>query len=249
LNNLMLGTAAGTAAGIIGTGLGGTFVFLLNRPGKRLLSTLLSMSAGLMLAVVCFDLLPRSFELGGVKTGLLGTATGVFVIAVLQEILLRKQGRKQDLKSGSSKQYLHTGILIGIGIALHNFPEGLAIGVGFTSFQNFGLGLSLVIALHDIPEGIVMATPMRLGGIHPIKIVLAALLAGIPTGIGALIGYLLGEISTVFISLCLGFAAGAMLYITCSELIPESRDLHRGRISGAGLIAGVLLGIVITKFI
>jgi ZIP family zinc transporter len=82
--------------------------------------------------------------------------------------------------------------LIGIGIALHNFPEGLAIGVGFTSFQNFGVGLSLIIALHDIPEGIAMATPMRMGGINPIKIVLAALLAGVPTGIGALMGYLTG---------------------------------------------------------
>jgi len=248
LNNIMISTAAGTAAGIIGTGLGGAFAFLLNKPGKRFLSTVLSISAGLMLSVVCFDLLPRSFELGGLRVGLLGTIIGTAVIAVLQEILLRKQD-SSNAKNSRSKRYLHTGILIGIGIAIHNFPEGLAIGVGFTSFQSFGLGLSLVIALHDIPEGIVMATPMRMGGIHPFKIVLSTLLAGVPTGIGALIGYLLGEISTAFISLCLGFAGGAMLYITCSELIPESRDLYRGRISGVGLILGVLLGIVISKFI
>ena len=64
LDNLVLGTVTGTAAGIIGTGLGGAFGFLLNQPGKRMLSTILSMSAELMMAVVLFDLLPRSFELG-----------------------------------------------------------------------------------------------------------------------------------------------------------------------------------------
>ncbi len=249
MNNLVLGTVVGSAAGIIGTGLGGAFAFLLNNPSKRFLSTLLSMSAGLMMAVVCFDLLPRSFELSGFGTGLSGTIIGVAVIAVLQELLSRKQSGSRGFKNRRSKNYARTGILIGIGIALHNFPEGLAIGVGFTSFQNFGVGLSLIIALHDIPEGIAMATPMRMGNIHPFKIVIAALLAGVPTGIGALIGYLLGEISTNFIGLCLGFAGGAMLYITCSELIPESRDLYRGRISGAGLILGILLGIVMTKFI
>lgn len=251
----MLGTVVGSAAGIIGTGLGGAFAFFLNKPSKRFLSTLLSMSAGLMMAVVCFDLLPRSFELSGFSAGLVGTLIGIAVIAALQNFLYRKQSGSSTLPGSStlrsrrSKNYARTGILIGIGIALHNFPEGLAIGVGFTSFQNFGVGLSLIIALHDIPEGIAMATPMRMGNIHPIKIVLAALLAGIPTGIGALIGYLLGEISINFIGLCLGFAGGAMLYITCSELIPESRDLHRGRISGFGLILGILLGIVMTKFI
>jgi ZIP family zinc transporter len=88
-----------------------------------------------------------------------------------------------------------------------------------------------------------------MAGIHPAKIVLAALLAGVPTGIGALIGALAGEISTEFIGLCLGFAGGAMLYITCSELIPESRDLYRGRISGLGLILGILIGIIMSRFI
>jgi ZIP family zinc transporter len=247
LENVILGMAAGTAAGIIGTGLGGAFAFLLKNPSRRWLSAILSMSAGLMIAVVCFDLLPRSFELGGFGTGLAGTAAGVIAIAALQELLFyRKSGK---VKGSPAKNYLRTGILIGTGIALHNFPEGLAIGAGFASYQTFGVGLSIIIALHDLPEGIVMAAPMRMAGIHPAKIVLAALLAGVPTGIGALIGALAGEISTEFIGLCLGFAGGAMLYITCSELIPESRDLYRGRISGLGLILGILIGIIMSRFI
>lgn len=246
MNNMFFSTVVGTAAGIIGTGLGGALAFLLKNPSKRYLSTVLSISAGLMLAVVCFDLLPRSFDLGGLSTGLAGTIFGVVAIAFFQSILSRSQDHNQK---GRKKNYLQTGILLGVGIALHNFPEGLAIGTGFTTVQTFGLGLSLVIALHDVPEGIAMATPMRMGGMNRLKVVLSALLAGIPTGIGALIGYILGEISVVLISLCLGFAGGAMLYITCSELIPESRDLHKGRISGLGLVFGFVLGILVSKLI
>ena len=246
MNTMVYSTVIGTAAGIIGTGLGGVFAFLLSHPSKRYLSTTLSMSAGLMIAVVCFDLLPRSFELGGLGTGLAGTVIGVAVIAFFQEILSR--GMDQS-RSNKKKNYLQTGILLGVGIALHNFPEGLAIGTGFTAVQTFGLGLSLVIALHDIPEGVAMATPMRMGGMKRYKVILSAFVAGIPTGIGALVGYILGEISVTFISLCLGFAGGAMLYITCSELIPEARDLYKGRISGLGLIFGVILGILVSQAI
>ncbi|HHY81803.1 MAG TPA: ZIP family metal transporter [Clostridiales bacterium] len=242
---MVLSTVAGTASGIIGTGLGGAFAFLLNKPSKRWLSSLLSLSAGLMLSVVCFDLLPRSFELGGFGTGILGTLIGILFIAAVQEMLDRS--KSSSGRGSKKKNYAKTGILIGIGIAIHNFPEGLAIGVGFTSFQTFGLGLSLIIAMHDIPEGIAMATPLRMGGVNRFKIVLAALIAGVPTGIGAFIGYILGEISMTFIGLCLGFAGGAMLYITCSELIPESRDLYQGRISGIGLILGILLGVLMSK--
>lgn len=244
MNNLIFSTVIGTAAGIIGTGLGGALAFLLSNPSKRYLSTILSISAGLMIAVVCFDLLPRSFELSGLGTGLAGTVFGIVSIALCQNIL---PGNKDQGRSIKKKNYIQTGILLGIGIALHNFPEGLAIGTGFTAVQTFGLGLSLVIALHDIPEGIAMATPMRMGGMKRFKVVLSALLAGVPTGIGALAGYLLGEISVILISFCLGFAGGAMLYITCIELIPESRDLYKGRISGMGLVLGVILGIIVSQ--
>ena len=134
----MISTVVGTLAGILGTGLGGLIAFFINNPSKRWLSTILSISAGLMLGVVCFDLLPRSFELGSFGVGLLGTLIGVISMAILQEVLSKNTDR--GVVRARSKNHSRTGILIGIGIALHNFPEGLAIGVGFTSFQSFGLG-------------------------------------------------------------------------------------------------------------
>jgi len=207
----------------------------------------MSFSAGLMIAVVCFDLLPESFSIGSVYLGICGVVLGAFTILLCEDIIGRYRRARGNGKV--KRSYVETGILIGIGIALHNFPEGLAIGSGFTALPSYGLGLSLVIALHDIPEGIAMATPMSIGGVGKIKTFFATVLAGIPTGIGAIVGYSLGEISPIFISLCLGFAGGAMLYITCNELIPESRGLYKGRISGLGIIAGVIMGIIISNML
>lgn len=264
MNNLLLSSVIGALSGIAGTGIGGAVAFLLNNPGKRLLSTLISFSAGLMAAVVCFDLLPNAFIIGNLFYGLIGVVAGVFAIILCQSLISKMMPSNASRKTGAvdnsnknryppdpfiKRNYLKTGILLGIGIALHNFPEGLAIGSGFTAFTSYGLGLSLVIAIHDIPEGMAMATPMRMGGMRKLSVFGASLLAGVPTGIGALIGYLLGAISPVFISICLGFAGGAMLYIICGELIPEYRDLHKGRISSIGFVAGVIVGIIISSVI
>lgn len=246
MNSLLFSTLIGSLAGIVGTGLGGALAFLIKQPSRRYLSSVLGFSAGLMFSVVCFDLLPKAFEIGGLLNGLLGAFGGVALMALLQDIFETRTRPVKGQKRGS-KNYIRTGILIGIGIALHNLPEGLAIGTGFSTTQSYGIGLSIVISLHDIPEGIAMATPMRIGGMGIFRVVLYSLLAGIPTGLGAFIGYILGEISPIFISLCLAFAGGAMVYITASELIPESIDLYKGRISAMGLVAGVFIGILLVK--
>ena len=247
MSDLLFSSIIGAGAGIIGTGIGGAVGFVLNRSSKRFLSMLMSFSAGLMIAVVCFDLFPESFAIGSLSTGMAGVVLGALAIIICEGLIDRY--RQSRGMGRARKNYVEIGILVGIGIALHNLPEGLAIGSGFTALPSYGLGLSLVIALHDIPEGIAMATPMVIGGVGKVKIFLSTILAGIPTGIGAVIGYLLGEISPVFISLCLGFAGGAMLYITCNELIPESQGLYRGRVSSLSLILGVIAGIIISRIV
>lgn len=143
--------------------------------------------------------------------------------------------------------FIKEGILLGIAIALHNFPEGLAVGSGFMVSQSLGVDIALVIALHDFPEGLAMATPFSAGGIPPYKNVIYTVLAGIPTGIGALIGVLTGGISPYFIGLNLGIAGGAMLYVTCGDIIPEARNIYKGEISILGMILGIIGGIIITK--
>lgn len=89
-----------------------------------------------------------------------------------------------------------------------------------------------------------MSVPMRCGGMSKTKVIIYTLLSGVTTGIGAFFGALLGTISTGVISICLSFAAGAMLYIVSGELIPESKNLYKGRFASLGNILGFILGIL-----
>lgn len=91
-----------------------------------------------------------------------------------------------------------------------------------------------------------MAVPMKNGGMKMSKVILYVIVSGVTTGIGAFLGALIGTISPKIISICLSFAAGAMLYIVSGELIPESNKLYSGRMSAIGNIIGFILGIFVT---
>ncbi|WHH57535.1 ZIP family metal transporter [Petroclostridium sp. X23] len=244
MERLWMITLIGFAAGMLGTGIGGIGSFFLDRKGNRFMSFILEFSAGLMMAVVCFDLLPHAFELGGLEWTLIGIVFGVAVIVYLDNFIkTMKFGRK--LKVVNSR-LLRVGMLMIIGVALHNFPEGVAIGSGFDASVKLGISLTFVIAVHNIPEGLAVALPMKAGGLGNLKVFIYTLCAGIPMGIGAFIGAVLGEISQEVISICLGFAGGAMLYIVCGDLIPESKNMYKGRLSTIGNILGIILGIIIS---
>jgi ZIP family zinc transporter len=243
MNRILEITFIGLISGVLGTGLGGILAFFVDDKSKRFLGFIIEFSAGLMYAVVCFDLLPEAFKLGGVALSLWGIIIGTFIIIVLDDLIKRLEKVKNSLKHNP---LMKTGILMAIGISLHNFPEGIAIGSGLEASLKLGLSIALVIAVHDIPEGIVVAVPLRAGGVTAFMALIFTVLSGLPTAIGAFLGAILGEISKETIALCLGFAGGAMIYIVTSELIPEAKRIHRGRISSIGNILGVLCGILIS---
>ncbi|MGI1690570.1 ZIP family metal transporter [Thermoanaerobacter uzonensis] len=230
----------GSLVGIIGTGMGGAATYFLKKPSNRFFSGIMGTAAGLMLSIVVFDLLPHAFDIAGLTLGTVGILIGALLISFFDMII-----ENMDITGG----FIREGILLGIAIALHNFPEGLAVGSGFMVSQSLGINIALVIALHDFPEGLAMATPFSAGGIPPYKNVIYTLLAGIPTGVGALIGVLTGGISPYFIGLNLGIAGGAMLYVTCGDVIPEARNIYKGKISILGMILGFIGGIIITKYL
>jgi ZIP family zinc transporter len=91
-----------------------------------------------------------------------------------------------------------------------------------------------------------MAVPMKNGGMKSGKVIYYVVLSGVTTGIGAFFGAIIGGISQSVISMCLSFAAGAMLYIVSGELIPESNKLYSGRMNAIGNIIGITLGIIVT---
>lgn len=241
MKNLWVVTLYGMIAGVGGTAAGGLLACLMPKNNKYVISFILEYSAGFMIAVVCFDLLPNAFVYAPIASVLLGLISGM-AIMVLSESLIKYGNKKQ----GEIRSIKNTGIAIALGVAIHNFPEGLAVGSGFEAEMKLGISLAVAIMLHDIPEGISIAVPLRAGGSSRIKAFLLTLASGLPMGLGALIGAWAGQISTVLISLCLSWAGGAMLYVIFADMIPESKRIYSGRIGSLGCILGMISGFIIS---
>ena len=152
--------------------------------------------------------------------------------------------RKQDRFS-----LFIAGIVMASAIALHNVPEGMTIGASYAS-QGGVLGrsaliLAVLIGLHNIPEGMAVSVPLISGGMPKKKAVCITAASGIPTILGALLGYLLGELSAMGLALSLGFASGAMLYVVFGEIIPQAFLMYHSKLPAFSTIAGMLVGMLI----
>ena len=237
MNIILKTTLIGLFFGTFGTTIGGIIGVVINKNSNKFLSTILSFASGLMISIVCFQLIPEAMEIANVLNVVIGIVFGIIIMSFCDELIQRKFS-----KTGNS--LLKTGIIVSVGLAIHNFPEGLAIGSSFGASIILGYSLAIAICLHDIPEGISMAVPMKNGGISKIKVILYVILSGITTGVGAFFGAIVGEISKDIISICLSFSAGAMLYIVSGELIPESNKLYSGKISTVANMIGIIVGLV-----
>lgn len=236
-------TLIGLFFGTFGTTIGGIIGVSFKNTTNKYLSFILSFASGLMLSIVCFDLIPESMKISNIGETVLGVIFGVGCM-ITCDILVQKKINNNN--KNNSNNLLKTGIIVSIGLALHNFPEGLAIGSGFEASIKLGYSLALAICLHDIPEGISMGVPMKNGGMKTFKIIFYIVMSGITTGIGAFLGALIGGISDNVIAMCLAFAGGAMLYIVSGELIPESNNLYKGRFPVMGNIIGFIIGMFAT---
>ena len=236
-------TILGLFFGTFGTTLGGIIGVVIKKHSNKFLSFILAFASGLMMSVICFDLLPEALGISNIVNVIIGTIIGI-VSMIFCDILVEKKFSVNSKTKGMENNLLKTGIIVSIGLAIHNFPEGLAIGSGFEASLKLGLSLAIAICLHDIPEGISMAVPMKNGGMKASKVLYYVILSGVTTGIGALIGKIIGGISQDVIAVCLSFAAGAMLYIVSGELIPESNKIYEGKASTIGTIIGFVLGLI-----
>jgi ZIP family zinc transporter len=223
----------GSIIGAVGTVIGGLLAMLI---GKRAQEPrpFLAFAGGMMVAVVFFDMLLESEELGGMMRMVIGAAAGGVFFALAEPLF-----------SHSEQPSLYsTGILVLIGIAMHNLPEGLAVGSSLVESRDLAISLSLLMLVHNIPEGVAVCLPLRLSGMKVKRVLVLAVLTGLPTAVGAVIGTAIGSISREMISLCISFAGGAMLYISLKELIPAAGK-HKVFWSLVGLCIGFFMTMLI----
>ena len=269
-----------TLTGVGGLALGGVAAVLVHGPSDRQMSLLLRFTAGIMLSVVCFDLIADAREGMETLAVILWIALGYLATYFLncwidshahhshhhgeKEHHDRHKHTDHDHDHEHHHEHHHyeedlcvcgnhslrtAGLVLAAAVALHNMPVGMAIGATFAGADHFGehagVVAALIIGLHNLPEGMSIAAPLLSGGAKPAKAVGIAALSGIPTIVGAFIGYGVGSMSGTLLGIALGFAAGAMLYVVLGELLPESEQLWRHRLSGFATLAGMLLGLVL----
>ncbi|MCI7530479.1 MAG: ZIP family metal transporter [Eubacteriales bacterium] len=234
----------GAVSGIVGTMLGGVISAFLSKKDK-VIGVLFAVAAGVMLAIVSFDLIPEAYAEGGVWTLAASVLAGVVLVVILDEITKAVTKKGGDIIEEGRKRRVEmtkTGILMMLAIAVHNLPEGLVIGS--SELKSRGLLMALLIGLHNIPEGIAVAAPLIAGGMKKWKAILITASTGIPTLIGAVIGYYIGLASATFVAVSLGIAAGAMLAVIFAEMLPESLKLNESKAPGFAAVISVVIGAV-----
>ncbi len=243
----------GGLAGLATTTLGALPALVLRSLPQRVEDSLLGMAAGMMLAASAFSLLLPGLN---AATGILSSkplGAGVVVIGMTLGVLLMLGldafTPHAHAQSGSfgpgAKRYSRAWLFV-FAIALHNLPEGMAIGVSFSQGDwSVGLPLTTAIALQDIPEGLAVALALRGAGFLPWKSVLAAAASGLLEPLGALLGVGLSSGMALAYPTGLGLAAGAMIFVVSHEVIPETHRNGHQTPATLGLMLGFALMMVL----
>ena len=226
----------------LATGLGSLIVLWFGEPTKRVLGFYLGLASGIMAIVVLADLIPSSIYYGDLFSTLVGLGIGILIMFIFDSLLtwVLLKNRHIAKKEKEGKVYQQMGYFMTIAIALHNLPEGLAIGAGFETQANLGIRVALIIALHNVPEGLGIASTLLLGRVRPLYVILLPFITGLFIPLGTLIALGIGQIVPNWISIGLSIASGAMGYIVIKDIGPESLRLHP-ILSRFGMGVGLLI--------
>jgi len=247
-------------AGVAGMGLGGIITAIFGNRTEKMISIFLSLAGGVMLSIVFIELIPEAVEHSNAGIAVIGLATGALMVMLLNNVMDKisktNQSKLHETYAdffhsneviSSKKSLIRSGMVMLFAIALHNIPEGLAMGAAGYHDATLGLTLAIMIGLHNIPEGMAISTPLISGGLSKLKTVRLVMLTGATTLIGTIAGLLIGGVSDIALALSFSIAGGAMLYVVFGEILPQSIVTNKDRMPAVFALVGIILGFLITQ--
>lgn len=247
LSNLYTGLVGSATAGLA-TGLGALPVLFIRQITPNTQGVMLGFGAGVMLAATSFSLIIPGLEAAEAagQSNLYAACAvtlGIFLGAAFLWFSNQFFPHEHFFKGreGSSANLKRVWLFI-MAITIHNFPEGLAVGVGFGGgdIAN-GMALAIGIGLQNIPEGLVVALSLLAERYTKREAILIGFLTGLAEPLGGLFGAAIVSISGLVLPVAMGFAAGAMLFVISDEIIPESNRLGYEKAGTIGLMVGFVL--------
>ena len=237
----------------LGTALGSGFVFFMKKElPSWLQKALLGFASGVMVAASVWSLLIPSIEMGegtgAVVPAVVGLLGGFAFLLLIDYVTphIHATGAAEGPSSGLSRT-----TKLALAVTIHNFPEGMAVGVAIAgalaaNFSMAGaLALSLGIAIQNVPEGAIISMPLRAAGNSRWRAFAIGSLSGIVEPVGGALVLLLASSITGIMPYMLAFAAGAMLYVVVEELIPETSEGAHSNIGTVGFALGFALMMVL----
>jgi ZIP family zinc transporter len=238
----------GTAFTWFMTALGASFVLFFKSIRQSILDTMLGLAAGIMIAASFWSLLAPAIELsnGSPWPAVIGFLFGGFFLRAVDMLLPHMHIHSDGLEREGLKSPWGKSTLLFIAITLHNFPEGLAVGVAFGAlrygFTNAALAsaiaLTIGIGIQNLPEGAAVSVPLRREGFSRGKSFFWGQFSGMIEPIGGLLGAVMAYTARSFLPYALAFAAGAMIYVVVDEVIPESQKGEFGHFATIGVMLG-----------
>ena len=225
--------------------IGSLISIVIKKPGPKFMTLTLGFSAGVMILVSFVELLPSGITEIGFLYANMAFFAGMAGMFILDVSLPHDYMAEHNLNAAicKNKNLCRMGFFVAVGIALHNFPEGLAVFAGTLQSLKVGVAITIAIALHNIPEGVAVAVPVYAATGSRRKALLWSSLSGLAEPAGACLAalVLMPFLSKAVLGFILAAVAGIMVFISIDELVPVSRSYGEEHLSIAGIIAGMIV--------
>ncbi len=249
--DLIYWTALTGTISCLATGLGAIPVHFIKNNSKHFRAFASAIAAGMMISASVFSLAQEGIALkdnfpAAPYIVMIGLLLGAAFFRYTEKKISERTAHQTYIQHGVSKK----GLLIFVAMFIHSIPEGIAIGVAFaTGNLQFGLVMAIAIAVHNIPEGMAISLPLKAEGVSTKKCAFASILTSIPQPIMAVPSALLAWFFEPLLPIGLGFAGGAMIYLTVSELIPDALEDGGRSLTAWGVMLGLTGMLLITTLL